>query len=63
MADLSQFSTVAQAAAFMGIAERTLYDLIRAGRIGCVRISERVIRIRREQIMEFIAEKTQARTE
>jgi excisionase family DNA binding protein len=57
--ELPDFSTVPQAAAFMGIPERTLYDLIRSGRIAHVRLSERVIRLRREHVLAFIAECTQ----
>jgi excisionase family DNA binding protein len=55
MSELSDFNTVPQAAAYMNIPERTLYDLIRAEKIGHVRMSERVIRIRRADIEAFLA--------
>lgn len=38
--------------------ERTMYDLIRAQKIRHIRYSERVIRIKREHVEQFMRENT-----
>lgn len=53
-ATVTRLFTAVEASEQLPYKPRTLIDLARAGRIGCVRLSERKIRFRQEDIDEFI---------
>ncbi len=55
---LPDYMRVPQAAEFLGISVSTLYRLVEAGRIGYVRVTERNIRISREQVATFLKANT-----
>jgi len=47
-----------QAAAALDVSLRTLYRLVEEGRIGHIRVSERGLRFRREQLAEYLEANT-----
>ena len=58
MPDLADFNTVKQVAEYLNLPRGTLYDIVEAGRIGHIRLSERVIRIRREDVLAYLEANT-----
>lgn len=56
--DLPMLTTVAQAAAVLGLSSSAVRRLIEAGRIAHVRIGVKLVRIPRDAILNFIADNT-----
>ena len=49
--------TVPEIAGVLRLSRKGVYELLRSGGLGCVKVGRRV-RVRREQLLQFIAERT-----
>lgn len=50
--------TLAEASKLLKVSKRTLYNYIKTGKIPCVRLSSKAIRLREADIMRLISERT-----
>ncbi|MEN2985989.1 MAG: helix-turn-helix domain-containing protein [Thermodesulfovibrionaceae bacterium] len=50
--------TVAEASKILKLSKRTLYNYIKTGKLPCVKLSNKVIRLKETDIMRLISEKT-----
>lgn len=49
--------TVSEIAGVLRLSRKGVYELLRSGGLGCIKVGRRV-RVRREQLLQFIAERT-----
>ena len=53
-ADEAPLMTYAEAAHYLGVGRSTLYDFVGRGELPVVRLSRRCVRLRRQDLQEFV---------
>lgn len=56
-AELHDFNSVAEVAAYLRVSTRHLYNVIASGRLGSVRVGT-LVRVRKDQVEAFLKENT-----
>lgn len=55
---LKDYNTVPEAAAFLTLSEKSVYRKVENGDIGYTRVSQRVIRFRKQHLIDFLEANT-----